>query len=87
MVLFLLSKALYPGPARSYNKSLLILSKCAGYMLQERFERFQQLILTECPPPSKSHGRAQGGQFACTTQLRKRENMEKYNKASKHTNV
>lgn len=38
MVLFLRSKALYPGPARSHNKSSLISSKCAAYKLQQRFE-------------------------------------------------
>lgn len=37
MVLFLLSKALYPGPADCDNKSSLMSNKCAVYMLRESF--------------------------------------------------
>lgn len=79
MVLFLRSKTLDPGPADFDNKNLLLSNNCAVYMLpRNNFDRM---------PPSESHKRSQGGQFTCTTLRRKRENKEKYNKASKHTNV
>lgn len=87
MVLFLLSKALYSGPADCDNKSSLMSNKCAVRMLQYwTFLTFQKIISTECPP-SESHKRSQGGQFDWTTLQRQRENKEKYNDVSHHTNV
>lgn len=53
MVLFLLSKALYSGPADCDNKSSLMSNKCAVRMLQYwTFLTFQKIISTECPPAS-----------------------------------
>lgn len=82
MVLFLLSKTLYPGPTEYDNKSLLISTKCLVYICARVFFNFQEIISTQWPP-SESHKRSQGCQFACITLQRERESMEEYIKASK----
>lgn len=74
--MFLLSKALYPGPAYCDNKSLLKSNTCAVYMLRESFNLPKDYY--DRMPPRKSHKRSQGGQFNSWGKGRIRKNIIKY---------